>query len=198
MGLVLDFRVFALLRASVAQSVCQDAVPLTSGSGAHTGVPARTANPAELGTSPVYLDAQEGVPVDCQKACRENQEGGKGKPGRVPLTGSLQAEKAAPLAVIEACGSRRLHFAVLVPVVCGKPVEIPEVGANFPEVRKGFCNYSGSTSGKQLLYIYIFIEYSGGTGGRMGNLYVCEETITMRREVLERRFGDCVHSLSHV
>jgi hypothetical protein len=78
----------------------------------------------------------------------------------------------------------RLKIAVPVPVVCGKPVEIPEVDANFPEVRKGFCNYSGSTSGKQLLYIYIFIEYSGGTGGRMGNLYVCEETITLRRRVL--------------
>jgi len=80
----------------------------------------------------------------------------------------------------------RLKIAVPVPVVCGKPVEIPEVDANFPEVRKGFCNYSGSTSGKQLLYIYIFIEYSGGTGGRMGNLYVCEETITLRRRCGER------------
>lgn len=83
--------------------------------------------------------------------------------------------------------------------ICGKAVEIPEVDAHFPEVRKGFCNYSGSTSGQQLLYIYIFIENSGGTGGRMGNLYVCEESITMRREgTIEALRGLCAFALTRI
>lgn len=102
MRLVLDFGGFTLFCADVAQSVCQDAVPLTSGSGAHTGVPTRTANPAELGTSPVYLEAvigaREGGPGKGErrtsragKAYRESQKGGPGKgPGRRALRGGVR------------------------------------------------------------------------------------------------------------
>jgi hypothetical protein len=122
-----------------------------------------------------YLEAVMGC-LECRgRRTVDAQEGVRRRgaaPGREVATGAGRLE--------------RLKIAVPVPVGCGKPVEIPEVDANFPEVRKGFCNYSGSTSGKQLLYIYIFIEYSGGTGGRMGNLYVCEETITLRRRCGER------------